>query len=595
MRLGYFAQLPTIRGHAMAKTGISALASIYAKAFRRVRPHYDHLFRHFFLASLILLAAILANITWPYLLRDLTNAVAHLPPHGAGHKGIIVLVLLFSGAWLLAQLFGYIRQTAYLFVLNRCDAAFHQALYTRLLRLDFAAFEQQDRGVVVGDISQSKNAFGHLTFTLFWLMLPQLVELVLIFIVLSHTVDPVFGGLYAMAMLAAFVFASKLAARTDNGFMKLVETNNQLTAQTVEKLGVVQDIKLNHAYKQERRILQSRLHNFLHSTDHTNWVMAGFNTLQALQMGAILLGGTLYLAHEVKVGRFTPGDFAMVAGYTIQLSTPFLMMANSLVNVQRHVAALRRGLGYFDLELEQEGRLDVPVRVPGEADGFELMSVRLKAEDRELIPASDIKLSEGRVYAMIGPSGAGKTSLLLTLSGLLKPASGRLLFRGQPIDQMRRESLRDIVAVVPQFPAMINGTLRDNIRYGCNQTVSDTELHLLLEGLGLHSLGVVGKDVLDTDVGDMGNKLSGGERQRIGIARALIRKPDVILLDEPSSALDEETERAMLDEVVRRVSTIIVISHRDSIVRQADCVIRVPGKGQALYLERPKDSVAVTY
>lgn len=73
----------------------------------------------------------------------------------------------------------------------------------------------------------------------------------LIFAVLSHTVDPVFGGLYALAMLVAFVFASKAAARTDNGFMKLVGANNQLTAQTVEKLGAVQDIKLNHAYRQE--------------------------------------------------------------------------------------------------------------------------------------------------------------------------------------------------------------------------------------------------------------------------------------------------------------------------------------------------------
>lgn len=162
--------------HAMEKTGIQALAAIYARAFRLVRPHYDHLFRHFSVALLILLAAILANIAWPYLLRNLTNAVAHQPAHGAGYDGIIVLVLLFSGAWLLAQLFGYIRQTVYLFVLNRCDAAFHQALYTRLLRLDFAAFQLQDRGVMVGDITQSKTAFGHLTFTLFWLMLPQFVE-----------------------------------------------------------------------------------------------------------------------------------------------------------------------------------------------------------------------------------------------------------------------------------------------------------------------------------------------------------------------------------------------------------------------------------
>ena len=208
--------------------------------------------------------------------------------------------------------------------------------------------------------------------------------------------------------------------------------------------------------------------------------------------------------------------------------------------------------------------------------GFALQDVAYGHDGRALATGLNLNLAEGRSYAIVGPSGAGKTTFLCLLAGLLSPSSGRVMLRGRPIADYALDAVRSLIGFVPQQPAIVSGTVRDNLLYGCPHRVDDEELRTLLDALRFDKDAPAGTDILDVDVGAAGQLLSGGERQRLGIARALVRRPQIMLLDEPSSALDTQAELAMLEAVHARVPTVIAITHRDAVMRHADVCVHLP-------------------
>ena len=141
-------------------------------------------------------------------------------------------------------------------------------------------------------------------------------------------------------------------------------------------------------------------------------------------------------------------------------------------------------------------------------------------DGRALATGLNLNLAEGRSYAIVGPSGAGKTTFLCLLAGLLSPSSGRVMLRGRPIADYALDAVRSLIGFVPQQPAIVSGTVRDNLLYGCPHRVDDEELRTLLDALRFDKDAPAGTDILDVDVGAAGQLLSGGERQRLGIARA---------------------------------------------------------------------------
>ncbi|HTO22714.1 MAG TPA: ABC transporter ATP-binding protein, partial [Spirochaetia bacterium] len=201
----------------------------------------------------------------------------------------------------------------------------------------------------------------------------------------------------------------------------------------------------------------------------------------------------------------------------------------------------------------------------------------------------------GESVAFVGPSGAGKSTLIKLLLGLYRPDSGRILFNGVDSGQVNYDLLRTRVGFVPQSIELFAGTIRDNLVF-VRQEATDQECIAALEAAQLRGLLDRSRQGLETRIGEGGLKLSGGERQRLAIARALLRKPDLLIFDEATSSLDTETEREItrtIDEIIRTRPSFVtlLIAHRLSTVAGADRIVvlrkgRVAEQGSHLELIR---------
>lgn len=197
--------------------------------------------------------------------------------------------------------------------------------------------------------------------------------------------------------------------------------------------------------------------------------------------------------------------------------------------------------------------------------------------DREVLAGMSLRIEPGSTVALIGPSGAGKTTVGDVILGLLEPASGRVLVDGQPLADFGLGAWRRQIAYVPQETFLFHDTLRANILWARHDDVSDADLQAFVEAAALTDVVERLPNGLDTMMGDRGHRLSGGERQRVALARALAREPSLLVLDEATSALDDSNERSVQEAINNLHGSVamLVIAHRLSTVRDADEIIMV--------------------
>ncbi|HET8650366.1 MAG TPA: ABC transporter ATP-binding protein, partial [Gemmatimonadales bacterium] len=183
-------------------------------------------------------------------------------------------------------------------------------------------------------------------------------------------------------------------------------------------------------------------------------------------------------------------------------------------------------------------------------------------------------MPKGQVVALVGPSGAGKTTLADLLPRFIEPTSGRILLDGVPLNQCSRKSVRDLLGVVGQETVLLNDTVRANLAYG-RPGASDADIEAAARAANAHDFILSLPHGYDTELGERGSRLSGGQRQRIAIARALLRDPPILILDEATSALDTESERLVQEAIDRLMHdrTVLVIAHRLATVRSADQIL----------------------
>jgi ATP-binding cassette subfamily C protein LapB len=238
-----------------------------------------------------------------------------------------------------------------------------------------------------------------------------------------------------------------------------------------------------------------------------------------------------------------------------------------------HRAALRR-LGEAIARAEE--RAEAAVDLPRPSGRLELQGVSFGyAEDREpILSEIGLRFGPGGVHGVVGRNGSGKTTLLKVMQGLYPPSKGRVLLDGADIAQLTRAQLAGWIGYAPQECVLFSGTIRDNIARP-KPEASDAEILAAAELAGVHRTIIDLPDGYGAEIGEAGGRLSGGQRQRLALARALLRNPPVLLLDEPSSNLDRQAEEELRDLIVRlgRDHTVVVVTHSATLLAACNSVM----------------------
>jgi subfamily B ATP-binding cassette protein MsbA len=297
-------------------------------------------------------------------------------------------------------------------------------------------------------------------------------------------------------------------------------------------------------------------------------------------LGLVWIGAWMVLGE----GSLTAEQFLLFVTVALQLISPLKAIADYPAKLQLSVAAADRFFEILDAPVEPEGG-DLVAAAPTEGVRFESVSFAYEAES-PVLQEIDVEVRAGEVLAIVGPSGAGKTTLVDLLPRFIDPTSGRITLDGTDIREFSLASLRKLFGVVSQETVIFHDTVRGNIAYGDPDRWSDEQILEAARAANAADFVAELPLGLDTVLGDRGVRLSGGQRQRIGLARAILRDPPILILDEATSSLDSESELLIQRALDRLLAgrTVFVIAHRLSTIRNADRILvleagRVVGSG----------------
>jgi ABC-type multidrug transport system fused ATPase/permease subunit len=525
---------------------------------------------------LILIAAGL-DITVPFLTREvIDNVVRSLR---SAQSGSLRTLLLAAVAIFAATAVTRLLRSFYNYRLFRtaaqCEDEIKNAAFANFLTLDTAFHNKVNTGEIVGALDRGGTAI-----------------FVILFEVLGQNLIPPLlvaaGVLTALAMnnplIAAIVFLPLpayvlIVGRLKHG-MHEVETQVSRAFETVtkESYDIASNVRVVKKFAQERQEARTQW-NLLLDARHKQFrgerLWALIENVQTLiatagRVGVIAVGGYLVLNH-----RCTIGDYVLFIALQDMVYGPISQLSIILPKLHRNVSRAERLF-----EILAAGRTVVDalhaqlLRDAHHSIEFRNVTFTYPGARRAAVRNVSFTVAEGSMVALIGPSGSGKSTLMNLLQRLYDPEEGSISIGGLDIRQMQQSSLREHIAVIPQEIELFSRTVANNIGYGL-ESPAQPELEYAARMAQAHEFISRCDQGYDTPVGERGMRLSGGERQRIGIARAIVHDPKILILDEATSHLDNESERLiqMAFEELIPGRTSFVIAHRLSTVRNADLVV----------------------
>lgn len=525
------------------------------------------------MAALFLLLAAGTTLAFPWVLRQLIDQGLTA---GATADQLSGNFLQLFGVAAALAVFSSGRYYTVSWLGERITADLRNAVYGHVLKQSPAFFETTQSGEVLSRLTNDTTLVQTVVGSSFSMGLRNLVMGAGALLMLVWT-NPVLM-LQVVAVLAAVIFPSvylgRRVRRLSRANQDRVADSSAMASEVLNAISVVQ------SYTAEGR----ETRRFIDSTTRALATALGRIRARAVLVGfiimassAVLLWGLYMGTLAVRAGTSTAGQLGETVFYVILLASAFAVLGEVYGDLLRAAGATER---LMEL-LHTESNLKIaanPQKAPWPQGGssLQLESVQFHYPSRPDTWALDQlsgQIHPGQTVAVVGPSGAGKTTLFDLLMRFHDPQSGQIVLDGVPIEQMGLHDLRDRMAIVPQEPVIFSGTVIENIRYG-RPEASLEEVHAAAEAAYAQEFIRELPEGFDTYLGDRGVRLSGGQRQRIAIARAILKNPPLLLLDEATSALDAQSEKmvqAALDKAMLGRTTL-VIAHRLATVQRADVI-----------------------
>lgn len=526
----------------------------------------------FFSVIFIILLSTAFSISVPLLFKE---AVGSLTFIDSGKDSYIFFIVgLYGLIWLLTKFSNTFREVLMIRVMEGGVMRLSAHIFEHLHSLSYEFHINRKTGEITSAIEKAQNAFPAILWPLFFLIIPTFLEVLIVSFLLMYIYEFSYGVIMITTILIFLIYSNKSLKWALEALIQSNEKHYQANSRIVDSFINFSTIKLFNNQSIElskcRDILQERQELTINALVRLRCVTFG----QDFIIGITLILFSIMSAYKVLYEGYNVGYFVLINSYVLQFSIPLGNLGFILSNFRGQLTHMEKIIEFLKYNSKiKDGNeslqiIDQKINISCKEIhfGYEIKRPILKGISFDILP--------GKSYAIVGPTGSGKSTITKLLMRFYDYKAGEILINGQDIRTLKQESYLKHIGIVPQDITLFNDSLRNNLIYS-NPSISDKMLKEIIELTLLNHLVDSLPNGLDTIVGERGLALSTGEKQKVGIARVLLKQPSFYIFDEATSSLDVETE----DKIMRNIrsktkkATVLIIAHRLSTIKFVDEIL----------------------
>jgi ATP-binding cassette subfamily B protein len=520
------------------------------------------------LAALALSSATV--LSFPFLAGKLLDV--------ASGKGDFVLTTISQIAWallgvlIIQSIFSFIRVYTFSIVSERTLADIRQAVYQKLIWLPMSFFDSHRVGEllsrITSDVSTLQDTFTTTLAELLRQLLVLIIGVTVIFVLMPRlTLFMILT--FPLLVIGALIFGSFIRRLSKKTQDQLASTNI-IVEETMQSIAVVKSFT-NELFEASRykKSMKAVVDTAIHAAKYRGL----FISFVILALFGGIVAVIWYGATMVQSGELTVGELLSFVLYTTFIGGSIAGLGDIYTQIQRSIGASERMLEILE-EKDEHNSSHHKLKLSGAIDYDHVKFSYPTRSDLPVLKSISFSVQPGEKIALVGPSGSGKSTLVCLLMRLYWPGEGEIRVDGREVTSYGLSEYRENIGIVPQEVILFGGTILENIGYG-NPLASLEEIYRAAQQANALEFIESFPEKFGTLVGDRGVKLSGGQRQRIAIARAILKNPSILILDEATSSLDARSERLVQDALDKLMEnrTTIIIAHRLSTIRKVDRIL----------------------
>lgn len=527
-------------------------------------------------ALLCLVGAKIASVGMPFILKQVVDDLdGQLGNTNLAFVSVPLGLLLAYGFIRLSNvLLGEIRDTLFGRVTERAMRRVGLKVFEHLHSLHLGFHLDRRTGGLSRDIERGTNGISFLMRFLVFNIVPTFLELFFVMGILWVQYRVEFA-LIVFASVVAYVWFSKTTTDWRTQFIREANhADSQSSTRAIDSLINFETVKYFTNERHEAKLYDEDLAKWEVAKRKNRLTLFALNGGQSFIISTSMTAMLGLAAYEVSQGRMTLGDFVLVNAFMMQIFLPLNFLGfvyreikSSMTNIEKMFGLLKVKNKVADAPTASE--LDF------QSGKIQFSDVHFAYEaERPILRGLSFTVNPGEKLALVGSSGAGKSTIAKLLFRFYDASSGSISIDGQNINDVTQESLRRNIGVVPQDTVLFNASLMENVRYG-RPSATDEEVKKAIQLAHLDAFVSQLPKGYDTEVGERGLKLSGGEKQRVAIARTILKSPSILVFDEATSSLDSHSEKAVIEaiEEVSKGKSSVVIAHRLSTIVDADRIL----------------------
>ena len=446
-------------------------------------------------------------------------------------------------------------------------------LFAHLQKLSFSYFDRTPVGWIISRVTSDTERIAELVtwgvLDMTWGFTSIVISMVFMFLI-NWRLALVVLVILPLLVVIAFEFEKRILKE----FRRVRKINSKITGAYNENIS---GVRVTKALAREERDLDEFQYlstDMYHASYRASWLSALFlpvvQLITAFGVAAVILFGGL----QITAGSMTIGEIQAFISYILFMMWPVQEMARVYANIQQSIASAERVFSLIDAVPEvqdKEGAL-APQQISGDIV-FEDVEFYYE-EGKPVLEEFNLHVRQGETIALVGPTGGGKSTIVNLLCRFYEPKEGRVMLNGMDYTGLTQQAIQSRVGMVLQTPHLFSGTIRENLRYG-RLDATDEEIEAAARLAGAHEFITALEHGYDENVGEGGNLLSVGQKQLISLARAILARPDIFIMDEATSSVDTLTEALIQQgmEAVMAGRTSFIIAHRLSTIKRADRIL----------------------